>query len=175
VEPLIPRDEPALPSSLDPARFQAHVASLRNPSAEIAVRAALSLRAFGPPAADPLREVLANLDGFCHPTVRAAAVQALGGLVPLKEGALFAEAAADPDVEVSLAAINALVARKDPLAVEVLLTVVENPSGFYVQATRLAAARGLRQLGVTGTSILGELCNTEANAEIREALAPLAS
>ena len=126
-------------------------------------------------AVAPLRETYENLDGFFHPAVRGAALQALATLLPAGAGAVFAEAAADADVEVSLVAIRALVARKDPEAIEVLLAVVENLSGFYVHATRLAAAQGLRELGVTGTSILGELCNTEANAEIREALTPLAS
>jgi len=166
-------EELAPPAALSPGQLANVLLALRDPAAEVAVDAARTLRAGGGGSMAPLLEVVENLEGFFHPVVRAAALETLAHLLPGGSGSVLADAAADPDLAVSLAAIGGLVARRDPLASDVLLSIVENLSGFYLPEARLAAARGLEALGVSDSQILNQLSSTEANPEIRQVLSQL--
>jgi HEAT repeat protein len=159
----------------DAASTAALVAALRDRRAEVAVEAAEALQGHPPELAAPaLRDVLHNRDGYFSASTRAAAVRALGVLLPADNGDAFAVAAADLDASVSLAAIAALVDRHEGTSVDVLLRVLEDTSGFYVPLTRHAAARGLALLGPRDPRRVSALLQNEADAIVREALVSLA-
>jgi HEAT repeat protein len=138
------------------------------------VEAAEALQRHPPELAAPaLREVLDNRDGYFSAATRAAAVRALGVLLPTGDGDAFATAVADLDASVSLAAIGALVERREDTSVDVLLRVLEDRKGFYVPPTRHAAARGLALLGMGDPRRVSALLQNESDAIVREALASL--
>ena len=158
----------------DPAATARLVAALRDTTAEVAVEAAEALAHHPPELATPaLQEVLANRDGYFNTATRAAAVRALGSLLPRGEGAAIAAATTDPDASVSLAAIAALVERGEEAGAAPLLRLLEDTTGFFLALTRQAAARGLARLGHADQDRVGALLRTEEDAIVREALGSL--
>jgi HEAT repeat protein len=158
----------------DAASTTALIAALRDPRAEVAVEAAEELQRHPPErAVSALCDVLHNRDGYFSSSTRAAAVRALGVLLPMGNGDTFAAAAADLDASVSLAAIAALVDRNEGTSVDVLLRVLEDPRGFYVPLTRHAAARGLALIGPRDPRRVSALLENESDSIVREALISL--
>jgi hypothetical protein len=148
------------------------VDALRDPSAEVAAEAADALGRHPAAVAVPaLSAVVDNHDGYFNTVVRAAAIRALSGMLPRGEAARIAEAVADVDAEVSIAAIAALVDRREDASTDALLTVVENPHGFYLDLTRGAAARGLRGLSPTQKERVRTVLHGEPEGTLHDVLA----
>jgi hypothetical protein len=155
----------------DPATTATLIAALRDPSAEVAVGAVEALQRHPPElAAAALREVLDNRDGYFNTSTRAAAVRALGVLLPTGKGEAFAAAASDVDAAVSVAAIGALVERHDETSED-----LEDQTGFYVTLTRHAAARGLALLRRGDPKRVSTILQRESDTVVREALVSLAA
>jgi HEAT repeat protein len=151
---------------------EALIAELRDPSAEVAVKAAEALMAHSRELAVPaLRDVVENRDRYFDASTRAAAVHALKSLLPPGQGGLVAAAARDSDASVSIAAIAALVERDDTDSANVLLTLLEDSTGFYIGLTRQAAARGLARLRGSDPGRIAALLQKESDPEVRQALA----
>jgi hypothetical protein len=160
----------ALANHRDEEAIEALVGVLRDRSVEVAVAAATALSVSGGGRARrALLAVLDNAEGYYHPLTRAAAVHGLGGLtrddhMPLQR------ALRDQDAEVSIAAISALsssYARESTIA---LLGVVENTEGFFLPITRLAAARGLERLPLSGITDLERVRAWEGDPLVAEVL-----
>jgi len=150
------------------------IAALRNPSAEIAIDAAEALRSRpGPATVEALREVLVNREGYFNGATRAAAVLALGALLPAGELSTVYGAVRDVDASVSLSAIAALVDRADEGCADALLNLLEDGSGFYLPPTRRAAARGLDRIRRADPARVKALLDRESDAAVRDALAPM--
>jgi len=149
--------------------------ALRDPSAEVAAEAADALRHHpGESAALALRNVVANADGYFTGGVRAAAIRTLSVILPRGDGAPITAAVADADAEVSVAAIAGVVDRNEQGGADALLTVLENPRGYYVALTRGAAARGLLRMPTPPEqSRLRALIDTEHDGDVREILSGL--
>jgi hypothetical protein len=159
----------------DAASTAALIAALRDQRAEVAVEAAEALQRHPPELAAPaLREVLDNRDGYFNASTRAAAVRALGVLLPTGKGDAVAAAASDLDASVSLAAIGALVERHEEKSEDVLLRVLEDRTGFYAPLTRHAAARGLVLLRRGDPQRVSVILQSESDTIVREALVSLA-
>jgi HEAT repeat protein len=160
---------------VDEETTAALVAALRDSASDVAVHAAEALRLDrGPLAVSALREVLANQDQYFRPETRAAAVRALGAILPPGEGASLNAAVADPEATVSLAAIAALAERDEPPSVDTLLGVIERADGFYLPMTRHAAARALSQMHGHDPARVRTLVEHEADPEVRTVLESLA-
>jgi hypothetical protein len=158
----------------DPRTTAVLIAALRNPSAEVAIDAAEALRSRpGPATVEALREVLANREGYFNGATRAAAVLALGALLPAGELSAVYGAVADVDASVSLSAIAAIVDRADEGCAEALLKLLEDGSGFYLPPTRWAAARGLDRIRRADPARVKALLDRESDAAVRAALAPM--
>jgi hypothetical protein len=156
---------------VDEEATAALVAALRDSASEVAVHAAEALGLQrGPQAASALREVLANDDRYFRPETRAAAVRALGAILPPGEGAPLYSAVGDPEAAVSLAAIAALAERDEALGADALLRVIERADGFYLPITRHAAARALSRMHGHDLARLRTLVDHEADPEVRTAL-----
>jgi HEAT repeat protein len=156
---------------LDPETTAALIAALRDETAEVAMEAADALRRHPAELAVPaLRNALENREGYFSAATRAAAVRALGVLLPVGEGATIAGAVRDGDLSVSLAGIAALAERAEAGSAEALLKLLEDRSGFYLPLTRHAAARGLSQLAFGDADRVRALLNTEADSTVRDAL-----
>jgi len=152
----------------------AHVAALRDPSAEVAVKAAESLRSHRTDEVrQALRDVLENRDGFFNTATRAAAARSLGAVLPRGVSKPLVDAVADLHAEVSLAAIAALVERDEPASQQALLGVLENRSDFYLPLTRGAAARGLLRLAPPDAGRVRKLLDREHDPDVRRALMSL--
>jgi hypothetical protein len=96
--------------------------------------------------------------------------------LPKGEGAAIAAAISDVDAEVSVAAIAGVVDRNESGSAETLLTVLENPRGYYVALTRGAAARGLKGLTSPPDPIrVRALIDAEGDRDIQEILRALVS
>jgi hypothetical protein len=151
---------------------EALIAELRDPSAEVAVKAAEALAARPPELAVPaLRDVVENRDRYFDASTRAAAVHALRSLLPPGQGGLVVAAARDSDASVSLVAIAALVERDDADSSNALLSLLEDSTGFYIGQTRQAAARGLARLRCNDSGRIAALLQKESDPEVRQALA----
>jgi hypothetical protein len=149
------------------------VAALRDSASEVAVHAAEALRLHrGPLAASALREVLSNEERYFRPETRAAAVRALGILLPSGEGGPLYAAVADPEATVSLAAIAAVAERDEPAGADTLFGVIERADGFYLPITRHAAARALSRMRGPDPTRLRALVDHEADPEVRSVLLP---
>ncbi|HEX4475712.1 MAG TPA: hypothetical protein VH142_11585 [Polyangiaceae bacterium] len=176
--PAAPRKEPGpvvdtteAPSA---AVTAAHVAALRDPSAEVAVKAAEALRSHRTDEVrQALRDVLENRDGFFNTATRAAAARSLGAVLPRGVSRPLVDAVADLHAEVSLAAIAALVERDEPASQQALLGVLENRSDFYLPLTRGAAARGLLRLAPPDPVRVRKLLDREHDPDVRRALTSL--
>jgi hypothetical protein len=127
----------------------------------------------GPATVEALREVLANREGYFNGATRAAAVLALGALLPAGELSAVYGAVADVDASVSLSAIAAIVDRADEGCAEALLKLLEDGSGFYLPPTRWAAARGLDRIRRADPARVKALLDRESDAAVRAALAPM--
>lgn len=130
------------------------IAALRDPSAEVAAVAALKLGARREPeAAAALRDALSNTDGYFSPLTRVAALQAFTLRLPAEPDAsevqTLIELVRDIDAEVSMAAIDA-VAQRAPqaMAIDCLLPVVVDETGFFLPIVRAAATRALERAGL---------------------------
>jgi len=151
------------------------IAALRDPTAEVAIQAVAALRLHpGEATVTALLGVLTNRDGYFSMAARAAAVQALGSLLP--HGALspLYAAVADVDAGVSLAAIAAIVERSEDGCAEALLTLLEDRRGYYLPPTRQAAARGLDRIRGADPSRVRALLANESDSVVHEALASVA-
>ena len=151
--------------------------ALRHQSAEVAAEAADALRDHpNEIAISALRGVVENLDRYFSPGVRAAAIRTLSAILPKGEGASIVAAISDLDAEVSVAAIAGIVDRNESGGAEALLSVLENPKGYYVALTRGAAARGLKGLAeAPDPARLGALIDAEGDRDIKEILRALAA
>jgi hypothetical protein len=134
------------------------IASLRDPSAEVAAVAALKLGSErSPDALRALRDVLKNADGYFNPLTRVAALQAFTHTLPSSPGPNelepLLELVRDIDAEVSMAAIDA-VAQRAPanIAIDRLLPVVLDDSGYFLPSVRAAATRALERAGLLTTA-----------------------
>jgi HEAT repeat protein len=162
------------PAALDPL-----IGALRDRSVEVACAAASAIAATGGERAqDALLTVLANADGFYHTLTRAAATYGLGhsalrGAPPRYVRARLEQALRDRDAEVSIAAIGALSERYRDTAGDALREVLENRDGFFLPATRLAAARAFGRLGPHTNALLDELCAREGDDAVRSVLTGL--
>lgn len=166
----------ALGDVIHPDTTAGLVAALRDRSAEVASQAADSLaRHGGAVAIAALREVVENREAFFSAGARAAAVRALGTLLPAGEGTPLTTAVADVDALVSLAAIAALAERDETTSCGALMSLLEDRRGYYLPLTRLAAARALLRLHSYDRYCLRGLLETEADTTVREALSTLAN
>lgn len=131
--------------------------ALRDPSAEVAAAAASALSTQSDPSMDEecrqaLFDVLKNTEGFFNPITRVAALQALlPRLVPT--GGTLMDAVIllvhDVDAEVSMAAISAIAQRASATeALNTLLPVVHDDTGFYLPMVQTAAANALERAGL---------------------------
>ena len=134
------------------------IAALRDPSAEVAAVAALKLGARREPEASAaLRDALSNTDGYFNPLTRVAALQAFTlRLAPEPEAGevqTLLTLVRDVDAEVSMAAIDA-VAQRAPstVALDCLLPVVIDETGFFLPIVRAAATRALERAGLLTTA-----------------------
>jgi hypothetical protein len=134
------------------------IAQLRDPSAEVASVAALKLGSKPTPEATfALREVLKNVDGYFSPLTRVAALQAFTHSLPSAPGPNelepLLELVRDIDAEVSMAAIDAIAQRApSSIAIERLLPVVLDDSGYFLPIVRAAATRALERAGLLTTA-----------------------
>jgi hypothetical protein len=135
------------------------IAALRDPSAEHAAASAVLLgRRDEPEAKAALLDVLRNADGYFNPLVRVAALQTLAhapersageGLSPLFD------ALRDVDAEVSMAAIEAVATHAPAdIAMERLLPIVLDDTGFFLPVVRAVASRALERAGLMATTTL---------------------
>lgn len=165
----------AIAESSVPGITLALTTALRDQSAEVAAEAADALRHHpNESAISALRNVVENVDRYFSPGVRAAAIRTLSAILPKGEGAPIAAAISDLDAEVSVAAIAGVVDRNESGSAETLLSVLENPKGYYVALTRGAAARGLK--GLTSRpdpARVRALIDAEGERDIQEILRAL--
>jgi len=140
-------------------------------SAEVAEAAVDALAGRPEPSVVPaLREVLANAEAVYHPIARAAAVRALGARLPIAELPVVFDAIRDVDSEVSLAAITAVRERDPGQAKAVLLAVIEDFTGYFLPAVRLAAATALEQSGGIDAQAAAALASAEWDPAVRAVL-----
>ncbi len=166
----------ALAGRVEPAAQAALIAALRDRSVEVAVNAASSLGVTGSDTArDALLQIVDNAEGFYSPMTRAAAVTALGRVLPHGAHARLRLALHDPDVEVSIAAIAALIERHDPDTATQLTHILEDDHHFFLPITRLAAARGLERMrGLPAPTARG-LLERESDDAVQQVLQRMAA
>jgi len=115
-------------------------AQLKSPEADTARDAAIELGRTGDRTAlEPLLEVLNNAHGFFHPLVRAAAARSLGQIKDCRATDALIAATADGTAEISEEAAIALGAIGEERAVDPLMNIVANKTGYYLQPVRRAA------------------------------------
>lgn len=136
---------PAARPAVDVAEL---IAALRGSSADSAREAAEALGAAGNrTAVEPLAAVVANVDGYYHSVVRAAAAASLGRLGDNRAIPALTAGVRDPMAEASAEAVRALAALGDQAAVAPLVDVVRNADGYFLPVVRRAAVIGLAKLG----------------------------
>lgn len=156
------------------AAVAATILSLRNSNADNARDAAIELGLLGDRAAViPLTEVLANSDGYFHSVVRAAAAASLGQLQDRRALEPLLVAITDPIAEVSIESIRSLAALGDSEAIDALIDVVRNRTGYFLPVARRAAIVSLGQLG--GTRAEAELATIADNSFEEPAIRDAAS
>ncbi len=156
------------------AAVAATILALRNSDADIARDAATELGRLGDRSAiETLTDVLANVDGYYHAVVRAAAAESLGVLADPRSVNALLMAITDPMVEVSSEAIRALAAIGDEHAVDAMIDVIRNRTGYFLPVARRTAVVALAKLG--GARAQAELLsiaqNTFEEPAIRDAAA----
>lgn len=145
------------------AAVAATIVSLRNSNADNARDAASELGQMNDRTAVlPLIEVLANTEGYFHSVVRAAAAASLGQLQDRRALEPLLVAITDPIAEVSIESIRALAALGDSEAIDALIDVVRNRTGYFLPVARRAAIVALGQLG--GTRAQAELATVAENS-----------
>lgn len=138
--------------------LDALIAELRGPSAELAAVAAIKLGARREPEAiQALRQALDNCDGYYSPLTRVAALQAFAHTLTqspsLEDLEPVLSLVRDIDAEVSMAAIDAVVQRAPAnVAIDRLLPVVLDESGYFLPIVRAAATRALERAGLLTTA-----------------------
>jgi hypothetical protein len=161
----------ALANHRDEEAVEALIGVLRDRSVEVAVAAATALSVSGGGRARrALLAVLDNAEGYYHPLTRAAAVHGLGGGLTRDDQMPLQRALRDHDAEVSIAAISALSSTYARESTVALLGIVENVDGFFLPITRLAAARGLERLPLSGITDLERVRTWEGDPLVAEAL-----
>jgi HEAT repeat protein len=158
--------KPAVVTDLSPL-----LAALRNLDADVAREAATALGRSGNPAAvAPLIEIVQNSNGYFHSVVRSAAAAGLGLLKDKKAVDALLVAVNDPITDASSEAVRALAAIGDARAVDPLVAVVRNETGFFAGSVRRAAVLGLAQLGgPAAQAVLREVAANELeDSVIRE-------
>jgi HEAT repeat protein len=164
----------ALSSIVDEETTGALALALKDASVEVAVEVAEALGSHRVESAiAALRAAVDNRDAYYSALTRAASVRALGTLLPADQAMTIAAAVADVDSTVSLAAIAALADRDEPASTHALKAVLEDRAGFYLPATRQAAARGLLRLRRLDESTCRALLENEFDATVREVLVAL--
>lgn len=151
--------------------LDALVSAVRDPSAEVAIAAIGALaRQPGARASADLVEVLRDAAGYISPYTRAAAVCAIGrhggsAVVPL-----LLETVHDADAEVSIAAIGTLCELAPAEALPKLRTLLEDRSGYFLPAVRVATASALVRARVLDDALLAALLEEETDDAVREVL-----
>lgn len=134
----------------DPSAVDGLVKALRDQAAEVAAAAASALgQLHARQAADPLRDVAANGDGYFDPMTRKAAIDALVEVAGIDAVPTLIELIRDIDAEVSRHAIFSLGRIADRRAAEPLWNVVRNPDNYFLSATRCAAVDAVAQINAT--------------------------
>jgi HEAT repeat protein len=156
----------AEPASIKPSAAMVSTRSLiedlARVDADIAREAAAALGRTGDRSAvEPLINVVANIDGYFHGVVRAAAIGSLGQIGDPRAFPALVAAVRDPMAEASAEAIRALAALGDAQAISVLIDVLQNADGFYLAIVRRAAVLALAQLA--GDSAVAALRAVAAN------------
>jgi len=153
----------AIGKSHDVSVIQPLLTALHDLDADTAREAATALGRLGDASAvEPLIEIITNANGYFHSVVRSAAAASLGQLNDERAIAALVNAAQDPIADPSSEAIHALAVLGDRRAVSVLIDVVRNRSGFFVNSVRRAAVLGLIKLG--GPEAQSELRSISADA-----------
>lgn len=145
--------------------------ALRDPSAEVAIAAAEALA--GTANRKARRELVAavrNSDGYHTPSVRRASLRALGRPRSEEERAIVDASLRDVDPDVCIAAAEILGALRDREATDALCRLLEDQSGFYLPATRLAAARALVLCAGLAPARVRELRRVESDSAVAAAL-----
>lgn len=156
------------------AAVAATVLNLRNSNADNARDAAIELGQMGDRSAVlPLIETLANVDGYFHSVVRAAAAASLGQLKDCRALQPLLVAITDPIAEVSIESIRALASLGDSEAIDALVDVVRNRTGYFLPVARRAAIVALGQFG--GTRAEAELATIAENSFEEPAIRDAAS
>lgn len=154
---IVAKTVEATPPKAAIAASVALITALRDSDADIASDAAAALGTLGDKSAvEPLIEVIYNANGYFHSVVRAATACSLGQLKDVRAIDSLLFAIDDTMAEASAEAVRALATIGDRRVVGVLIDVIRNRTGFYLQIVRLAATVALAKLG-------GE----EATAELR--------
>jgi HEAT repeats len=145
--------------------------ALRDASAEVAIAAVDALAQRGEPAAvGALRAVVDNVDGFFSPVTRVAALSALGRMLCDSELAPIVGCVRDVDAEVSIAAIAVVADRQRETALEHLLPILEDRTGYFLPVVRLAAANALTRSGALTPELSSQLLESEAAQSVRRVL-----
>jgi HEAT repeat protein len=147
------------------------VATLRDPSAEVACGAATALGSLRDSSAvAALAAVVLNADGFFHGTVRAAAAEALTKFQDQKAVDALIVGTRDPIAETSQAAIRALGLLGDGRALDALVAVVRNKDNFFLPAVRQTAVEALSRLAADNA--LAASIRQAASAAVTTAVSP---
>lgn len=137
----------------DPAAVDGLINALRDQAAEVAAAAAASLgQLHAKQAADPLRDVVANGDGYFDTLTRQAAIDALVEVAGLDAVPTLMSLVRDIDADVSRYAIEQLGRLGDQRAAGPLWDVVRNPDNFFLSSTRCAAVDAVAKIGETLSS-----------------------
>lgn len=130
------------------------IEKLRDPNVDVAVAAALALGGYQDSASiQAWQDVLRNADGYLNPIMRVAALQMLAPRLAAAELAPVLDAVRDVDAEVSLAAIAVLVRYAPPhVAIEGLMPILADHTGFYLPMVRDAATRALERAGLASST-----------------------
>jgi HEAT repeat protein len=147
------------------------VSAVRDPSAEVAIAAISSLaRQPGTRAAADLEEVFRDSAGYVSPYTRAAAVCAIARIRGADALHLLLDAVHDIDAEVSIAAIDLVADTGAAEGLPKLRTLLEDRSGYFLPAVRLATANALLRAGMLSPDLALSLLPTEPDDDVREVL-----
>lgn len=147
--------------------------ALRDQAAEVAAAAAASLgQLHAKQAADPLRDVAANGDGYFDTLTRRAAIDALVEVAGLEAVPTLLSLIRDIDADVSRYAIENLGRLGDQRAARPLWDVVQNSDNFFLSTTRCAAVDAVAKINET---LADEGEDATARAFARDSLSRLAN
>lgn len=161
---------PATPAS-NP-RAEQLIGQLRDFTAEVARDAATELGQLADrKAVEPLIAVLANVDGYYHLVVRAAAAGSLGLLRDHRAVSVLVSALRDSMAEISAEAALALGHIGTPEAIQSLRPVIENHDGYFLPMSRRAAIKAVsHSLNADLRDLLKRIAGNESeDASVRQA------